>query len=614
MFRTSLIVILFFFIYQAGYSQYRTNDTIKIDQVVVTGNRVQVAKKNVPLTVSVIDNKELEQSQESKVLPLISKKVPGVFVTERGITGFGVSQGSAGNINMRGVGGFPNTQVLMLIDGHPQFMGIFGHPLPDAYVTSDVKKVEVIRGPSSLLYGSNAMGGVINLITKKQEKDGFRGNARAMLGSYNTQKYMANGGFKKNKFRVFASVNHDRTNGHRDSSDFNITNGYLKTSYEINKHLKIRADASLAGFESQDPGIIGNPTGNLIDITRGRASFTVDNQFSNMEGALKFYHNYGEHNISDGFHSTDNLTGIMLHETFRLIPNNMITLGGEYKNYGGFAENLNADIVFADKEISELAGYLLVQQTLFNKLILNSGLRIENNSLYGTEFVPQVGFSYHPRRTSTIKGSVAKGFRSPTMRELYMFLPSNPDLNPERMWNYELGILQDLFNKKLHVELTGFYIEGDNLIKVTGQYPNLINKNTGSFGNYGIESLLNWQVTENIEYNANYTYIHTDAKRIATPEHQLNMSVSYNTSKFRFNVNAEYINNLYTITDNYAQYGLSEPQKESYMVIDSKISYLYSKNMDVFLTGKNLTGTNYQISYGYPMPKQILMGGVNIHF
>jgi outer membrane receptor for monomeric catechols len=79
-------------------------------------------------------------------------------------------------------------------------------------------------------------------------------------------------------------------------------------------------------------------------------------------------------------------------------------------------------------------------------------------------------------------------------------------------------------------------------------------------------------------------------------------------------VNAEYINNLYTITDNYAQYGLSEPQKESYMVIDSKISYLYSKNLDVFLTGKNLTGTNYQISYGYPMPKQILMGGVNIHF
>src|SRR6056297_2100066 len=593
-------------------AQTLTEDTIDIEEVVVTGNRIEVAKTNVPLSVTTINKQEIERMNETNILPMISKKTPGVFVTERGVTGFGLSQGAAGQINIRGTGGnASNNQVLMLIDGHPQFMGIFGHPLPDAYVTSDVKKVEVIRGPSSLLYGSNAMGGVINLITKKQEKDGFRGNARAMLGSYNTQKYMANGGFKKNKFRVFASVNHDRTNGHRDSSDFNITNVYLKTSYEINKHLKIRADANLAGFESQDPGIIGNPTGNLIDITRGRASFTVDNQFSNMEGALKFYHNYGEHNISDGFHSTDNLTGIMLHETFRLIPNNMITLGGEYKNYGGFAENLNADIVFADKEISELAGYLLVQQTLFNKLILNSGLRIENNSLYGTEFVPQVGFSYHPRRTSTIKGSVAKGFRSPTMRELYMFLPSNPDLNPERMWNYELGILQDLFNKKLHVELTGFYIEGDNLIKVTGQYPNLINKNTGSFGNYGIESLLNWQVTENIEYNANYTYIHTDAKRIATPEHQLNMSVSYNTSKFRFNVNAEYINNLYTITDNFAQYGLSEPQKESYMVIDSKISYLYSKNMDVFLTGKNLTGTNYQISYGYPMPKQILMGGVN---
>ena len=610
---------LFFFLFtlffvHAGFSQYRTNDTLEIKQVVVTGNRVNVAKENVPLTVSVINEQELEQSQESKILPLISKKVPGVFVTERGITGFGVSQGSAGQINMRGVGGFPNTQVLMLIDGHPQYMGIFGHPLPDAYVTSDIKKVEVIRGPSSLLYGSNAMGGVINLITKEQEKDGFRGNARAMLGSYNTQKYMANGGFKKEGFKIFASVNHDRTNGHRDSSDFNITNGYLKTSYELNRHFKIKADASLAGFESQDPGIIGNTAGDFIDITRGRASFSVENQFPSIEGALKLYHNYGEHNISDGFHSTDQFTGIMLHETMRFIPNNMITLGGEYKNYGGMAENLKADIVFGEEKISELAAYFLVQHTFYKKLILNSGIRLENNSLYGTEMIPQFGFSYHPWRTTTLKGSVAKGFRSPTTRELYLFPPSNPDLKPERMWNYELGWLQDFFNKKLQVELTGFFIKGNNLIEVTGQYPNVINKNTGDFENYGVESSLNWRVSQKIDLNTNYTYIHTDEIRLATPKHQFNLNLDYLGKKLRLSINTEYINELYTVGEDYMNFGLSKPQKENYLVIDSKISYHYSSNLDIFLTGKNLTGSDYQISYGYPMPKQIIMGGVNVHF
>lgn len=101
----------------------------------------------------------------------------------------------------------------MLIDGHPQFMSIFGHPLSDSYVASDVEKVEVIRGPASILYGSNAMGGVINIITCKQTQDGFNGDARFMYGSYNTQKYLAAGGYKRDKLSVFASINHDQIEG-----------------------------------------------------------------------------------------------------------------------------------------------------------------------------------------------------------------------------------------------------------------------------------------------------------------------------------------------------------------------------------------------------------------
>ena len=150
-------------------------DTIKIDEVVVTGSRVEVARRNVPLTVSTVDRTQIERSNESALFPVLSRRIPGMFVTERGVTGFGVGNGSAGQVSLRGVGGTaPNTQVLVLIDGHPQFQGLFGHPLPDAYVSSDVEKVEVIRGPASILYGSNAMGGVINIITREQQQDGDR--------------------------------------------------------------------------------------------------------------------------------------------------------------------------------------------------------------------------------------------------------------------------------------------------------------------------------------------------------------------------------------------------------------------------------------------------------
>ncbi|KAA6309569.1 iron complex outermembrane receptor protein, partial [termite gut metagenome] len=134
-----------------------------LDEVIVTGTRAQVNRNNVPMTISVINRNDIEKSSESALLPVLSERIPGMFVTERGVTGFGVSTGGAGGITMRGVGGSPTTGVLILIDGHPQYMGIMGHHLPDAYVASDVERVEVVRGPASILYGSNAMGGVINI-------------------------------------------------------------------------------------------------------------------------------------------------------------------------------------------------------------------------------------------------------------------------------------------------------------------------------------------------------------------------------------------------------------------------------------------------------------------
>lgn len=134
----------------------------------------------------------------------------------------------------------------MLFDGQPQWAGIYGHSLPDTYVASDVDKVEVIRGPGSLLYGSNAMGGVVNIITRSQHEEGVSAHARAMYGSYNTQKYMINNGVRSGKFNSFISLNHDRTDGHRDNSKFNITNGFVKIGYDISSHYSVVGDISAA--------------------------------------------------------------------------------------------------------------------------------------------------------------------------------------------------------------------------------------------------------------------------------------------------------------------------------------------------------------------------------
>ncbi|HMA62136.1 MAG TPA: Plug domain-containing protein, partial [bacterium] len=150
------------------YGSTAKTDTLTVynlDPVVVTGSRISMSKSDLPSSVSIVSQRLIDEQNHVPLLDLVSQNVPGLFVTQRTNIGYGVASGAGGNISIRGVGGNPTTQVLVLIDGRPDLMGLFGHPLGDAYFMHDVKRVEVVRGPASLIYGSNAMGGAINIIT-----------------------------------------------------------------------------------------------------------------------------------------------------------------------------------------------------------------------------------------------------------------------------------------------------------------------------------------------------------------------------------------------------------------------------------------------------------------
>lgn len=590
--------------------QFITDDTITINEVIVTGSHVKVNRNNLPMAVTVINRSQIEESDESALLPILNGRVPGLFVTERGVTGFGVAAGSAGQISIRGIGGSPTTGVLMLIDGHPQFMGIMGHPLPDSYIASDVERVEVIRGPASILYGSNAMGGAINIITKKQNINGTHANARVSFGSYNTQKYMGSMGFKKNRFSALISGNHDQTDGHREYSDFNITNGYLKLAYEINEHFSASTDISLAAFESSDPGpdTLNASPGERIDILRGYWAFTLLNEFEKASGAIKVFYNFGEHEISDGFHSNDHNYGINLYESLHLFKGNTITAGFDFMNYGGLAENEKAKggkgIVFADTTISEYGLYTLMQQNIANKLSLNAGIRFQQNSEYGSHWIPSFGFAYELSKRSTLKGNISKGFRSPTMRELFLWGP-NPNLNPETIWNYETGISKSFFKSKLHTELTLFLVEGDNLIVNVGPPNGFLN--TGEISNKGVEIALTAEPINNLNINATYSYINMNHPVFATPEHHVFINAKYRLKKLQLMASIQQVSNL----DNDATPAVN---LESYTLLNSKITYNLNQNLKLFVSGKNLLSTKYQVNRYYTMPQATVFAGLNFIF
>ncbi len=584
-------------------------DTIVIEEVVVTGTPVKVNRNNVPMAVSVVSSAQIEESRESALLPVLNGRVPGLFVTERGITGFGVANGSAGQISIRGVGGSPTTGVLMLIDGHPQFMGIMGHPLSDSYVSSDADRVEVIRGPASVLYGTNAMGGVINIITKKQIHEGIHGNARVSYGSENTQKYMGAVGFNKNSFSSYISLNHDQTDGHRPNSDFNITNGYFKTGYSFNEHFHATADFSLADYEAGDPGpdTLNAKTGERIDITRGYGAFTLQNEYEKVSGSLKLFYNFGEHNITDGFHSTDNNFGLNFYETFRFFEGNTITAGADFNQYGGMAENIKAmngkGVVFADTAVNETGIYTFIQQTFLEKITLNAGIRFQRHSINGNQWIPSAGFAWNLNELTTWKSSVSKGFRSPTIRELFLWGP-NPALDPESIISYETGLSRWFFKRKMNAEITVYHLNGDNLI-ITVPQKGL--QNAGKVNNTGIELAVNATPAKNLELNATYSYINMENPVYATPEHHLFLNATYNLKKWQLNANIQQISNL----DNDAS---AVVNLESYTLLNAKISYQLLNGLKLFASGENLLSQDYQVNRYYTMPGATIFGGVSFSF
>lgn len=581
-----------------------------LNEVVVTGSKVAVSKNYVPFNISIVNRQQIETSSESALLPVLAEQVPGLFVTERGITGFGVSTGSAGAISMRGLSGEPNNRILVLINGSPQFMGIFGHPLADAYVASDVEKVEVIHGPGSVLYGTNAMGGVINIITRNQLQDGYSVNARIVGGSFNTQKYMANIGYRKKGFSAMASFNKDRTDGHRPASAFDITNGYFKLNYVFSSHFKASAETNLAKFKAADPGPERGQPGSTVDIFRGSTYLYLANNYKKTSGNLQFFYNYGKHSISDGFRSRDANYGVNFHQAFRQLKNNVTTAGVDFKNYGGKAENIFAmngqGIVFGDRTITEWAPFVLSQQTIAQKLILSAGIRLEHNSVYGNFMVPSGGVSYLATAHTTLKASISKGFRSPSVLDLYLFAPANPDLQPEKMRNIEFTINQQLAGKKVVLEATVFNVQGDNLIQTVFQNGGPKNVNSGVFNNTGIEFSGKYQVNQQVNLAVVYGYTSLKNPVLAVPKQQLGITTNYLSKKWLLNISMQ---NISCLIKQVAPAIL----KSSYFLINAKAGYKINYLADVFIKGENLTNQSYQINNGYPMPGVLIFCGVNFH-
>ena len=582
-----------------------TTRTYRIDEVVVTGSTSPTQRSLLPYTVTTVGSHQIEASGRTQLLSALSAQVPSLFVSERNIFGFGVSTGGSGAIKIRGIGGSPTSQVLMMVDGQPQFAGIFSHHVADAYEAEYVDRVEVLRGPASVLYGSNAMGGVINVITKGAHEKGIHTMLSSQYGSYNTWQSALTNTVRAGRFSSLVSLGYDRTDGVQDGFDFRQASLYAKLGYDLSSQWSLRADYSLMNFIGNDPvyAQLSDPESTDVyhqNITRGAASLTLADTYRRASGLVRIYYSYGNHFIDDPthFHGLDDRLGITAYQNIHPWTGADATVGMDFDTYsgkipmqGGKAHSEGSLTTISRKHTTEYSPYITLMQRLWGgRLTLNAGLRLAMSDRFPTEWVPQGGLALQPGQEWTIKASVAKGFRNPSFRELYLYQAANPDLEPESMVNYELS-LGKAFGRALSLDLTAYYSHGSNLIQTV----DMLNVNTGRFTNKGIEFSLQSQPCDALSLRASYSYLHTTLDSlVGAPKHQYYLGLTWRAlTSLTIDTELRGIDSLY-VADSVSN--------QDYALLNIRASWQALKLLQVFASLNNLTDAQYVINRGYEMP------------
>lgn len=474
------------------------------------------------------------------------------------------------------------------------------------------------------------MGGVVNIITHQLEKDTVITNIHAQGGSYKTFDAGVSNQFRKRKFSSAAGFNYCRTDGHRPNMEFQEHNGFLRLGYDFSEHWRLGGSGNIAYFSTHNPGTVSAPIEeSQVDILRGMAAISLENEYSQSRfptsGAVRFYYNGGNHEINDGhahgapaptqvYNHTDLMTGLSAYQVLKFFKGNRTTFGFDYQYFGGHAWNSliangnETDII--DKKQSEVAGYVDFHQRIASWLALDAGIRLGNHSEAGFNYAPQGGLSFILCRDADIKALVSRGYRNPTIRELYMYKPANKELNPVSLWNYELSYRHFLIQRRMRLGVNVFYLHSDDNIETQMVNGRPLNVNTGELKNTGFEAEVNYRIWRGLHVGTNYSFLHMENPTLAAPEHKFNLSVGYHHDRFRVGSSLQCISGLYTALATKDTPAVTE----SFVLWNANASVRIWRELWANVKADNLLGQEYEINAGFPMPKTTVMAGFNWTF
>ncbi|MEM8784960.1 MAG: TonB-dependent receptor [Pseudomonadota bacterium] len=507
------------------------------EPLVVTANRTEVPISQVGNSITVITAEDLEKVQAVQVLDVL-QSVPGVSVTQVG------SVGGQSSIFIRGAQSY---HTLVLIDGvivsdaaAPQNVFQIEHLL-----AGDIERIEILRGSQSTLYGSDAIGGVVNIITKAGKK-GLQQSLTAQLGSFGTEDVTyslsggtdrATGSFTAQFFNTGGFSAGDENDGNSEDDGYeNLSvsgKGRVAVTDQVSVYGAFRRTEGSLEFDD-NPGVDADDNNEFRQVSvRGgielnlfndrlsndlSASYTENSRRDKDEafGSSSFYSERVQFDYQGVFEPTET-TNVVFGVSHR---------NEDAKNSFGFEENVG------------LTGYFLtVSQSFLDRLFLNVGGRVDDHETFGTFETYRVSAAYNHLETGTIlRASHSTGFRAPSLNELFGSFSGNPDLEPEETKSFDVGIEQSLFNDRVTVGATYFDIEFEDFIDFDNVFF-VYFQAEGRSEIEGIETFATFEISPNLSVGANYTY--TDSRdeagdrRARRPYNQGSASVDYQFAEGR---------------------------------------------------------------------------------
>lgn len=602
-------------------------ETFDLEEIIVTASKREEKAKDASSSISVIDSMEIEASNADYIMDILGT-LPGVYVRSDAIYG-------RQNIEIRGIGS--NARRLQtLIDGRPEKMAMFGCTVTQTLPLADIERVELIRGPESVLYGSDAMGGVINIITKRRKEQGFETDFLASYGSNNTIHTLARHGGKIEAFDYYVTYDYKKSDGHRPNSEYKGYDTTVRLGYQFSDNIRVEGLVKDFSDEYEDPGPELTPYTNNDKGEYNRTSWDLDliGEWDRVDASVTIYQNKGHHQFnmpsaSDFWHSKDKSTGVSANVAYTIYDtndiNDVFSMGYEYEHQWAttlepWDSSVSSPPYHPGEYERDVNDIYFLNNLKYMSLTVDAGARAHYEDVREEwKLVPQLGMTYQASDATRLRAKVSEGFRDARFNELFLFPAANDELEPEDLWSYEIGVVHT-FNNMVSISVDAFYMNVKNMIQTVvnpNPPPMRINQNSDSFYIRGVETGIDLRMTEDLSGHFYHTY--TDIEDVpgtghanleGNPKNLFEGGLEYQWARLSLSWNGQYVTDLYD--ENLVTGDIEEV--DDFFVADMKATYRFNDNLQVFGSLENMFDKDYEMIPGYPMPGLSFYSGVRISF